>query len=410
VLLRRRAWLSREGWYYVAVLAFIVGGAVLRNVNLLVVLAGMMTAPLVLNWRLVMASLRGLSVQRKLPPHAHAGEPLTVELAVHNNRSRFSSWLLRLEDRIERVATGDEPVGAGHSALQWSFWRHLITRPSVIRADALLAQAAAEQTTVATYRVTIHRRGRYRFGPMLLSTRYPLGLIRGHVRIHQGAELVVVPRLGRLTQRWNEITEADMLGDERRHPRRGFAEGDYYGLRPWQTGDSQRWIHWRTTAKLNTPTVRQFERQQSHDLAIVLDPWLPDQPLEEEVGRLELAISLAATAVAEMCQRGGGSLTFAVAGSPAHVWTAPASPLLAEEILLALGCLRGSSSIEWQGVVDQVGPTLSGAEPLLAISSRSETLWRSATTNAQEKSSTVDLPLKWIDAGSAELGELFSLD
>ena len=44
--LRRRAWLSREGWYYCGVLAFIVGGAVLRSINLLVILAGMMIAPL----------------------------------------------------------------------------------------------------------------------------------------------------------------------------------------------------------------------------------------------------------------------------------------------------------------------------------------------------------------------------
>ena len=65
--LRRRAWLTREGWYYLAVLAFIIGGAVLRSVNLLVILAGMMIAPLLFNWRLVMASLMGLSIRRKLP-------------------------------------------------------------------------------------------------------------------------------------------------------------------------------------------------------------------------------------------------------------------------------------------------------------------------------------------------------
>ena len=53
--IRRRAWLSREGWYYSAVLAFILAGAVLKSVNLLVILAGMMIAPLIINWRLVMA-------------------------------------------------------------------------------------------------------------------------------------------------------------------------------------------------------------------------------------------------------------------------------------------------------------------------------------------------------------------
>jgi hypothetical protein len=108
--LRRRAWLTREGWYYMAVLAFIVGGAVLRSINLLVVLAGMMIAPLVVNWRLVMASLSGLVVSRKLPPQILGGEPLTVEVTVENERWWMSSWLLRVEvwvERVEKRGSGD---------------------------------------------------------------------------------------------------------------------------------------------------------------------------------------------------------------------------------------------------------------------------------------------------------------
>ena len=67
MVVRRRAWLCQEGWYYVAVLGFIVGGAVLRSVNLLVVLAGVLIAPLLLNWRLVMAALWQVDVRRRIP-------------------------------------------------------------------------------------------------------------------------------------------------------------------------------------------------------------------------------------------------------------------------------------------------------------------------------------------------------
>src|SRR5687768_5295033 len=98
--IRRRAWLSREGWYYLAVLTFIVGGAVLRSVNLLVILAGMMLAPPLLNWRMVMGNLGGLLVKRKLPEQICAGDPLTVELKVVNPRRWMSSWMLVLEDWV----------------------------------------------------------------------------------------------------------------------------------------------------------------------------------------------------------------------------------------------------------------------------------------------------------------------
>src|SRR4051794_36761884 len=99
---RRRAWLTREGWYYLAVLAFIIGGAVLRSVNLLVILAGTMMAPLLFNWRLVIASLMGLVIARRLPQQIVAGEPLTVEVEIENTRWWMSSWLITIEDRIER--------------------------------------------------------------------------------------------------------------------------------------------------------------------------------------------------------------------------------------------------------------------------------------------------------------------
>jgi len=107
---RRRAWLSREGVYYLGVLGFIVGGAVLRSFNLLVILAGMMMAPLLLNWRIVMATLRGLVVRRKLPEQVSAGEPLTVEITIENTRRVLGAWLVTVEDWVERV---EEKSGVG---------------------------------------------------------------------------------------------------------------------------------------------------------------------------------------------------------------------------------------------------------------------------------------------------------
>jgi len=407
--LRRRAWLSREGWYYLAVLGFIVGGAVLRNVNLLVVLSGMMLAPLVLNWRLVMASLRGLSVRRRLPAHATAGEPLTVELLVTNHRSSFSSWLLRLHDRVQLLDADQLPLTTA-SLRSPSQWKRLFSSGRVVvKPKTLLYQAPAGATTTASYRLTIARRGRYRFGPTSISSRYPLGLVRGNIVFDDFDELTVFPRLGRLTDQWHELTEADLLGDERRHPQRGFAEGDYYGLRPWQSGDSQRWVHWRTTAKLNTPIVRQFERHRSHDLAIVLEPWLPEEPTEEDRGKLELAISVAATAVADMGRRGGGNLTFVIAGASPQLWNAPASPVVVEEILFALAALVGDPAPNWSEVLEQIQPYLSTAGAALAVSPRSHEAW----TKRQAENHSVgagDAPLHWVDAGSSDLSELFELD
>src|SRR5688572_21259593 len=274
--LRRRAWLTREGWYYLAVLAFIIGGAVLRSVNLLVILAGTMLAPLLFNWRLVMASLMGLSIRRQLPAQVSAGEGLTVEIYVGNTRRWMSSWLVVVEDWIERSSkrkTGNREPG------QWALTGSRgMFRPDAVHAQALITHAPAGGQGVGTYRLTLHRRGRYRFGPLRVSTRFPLGLVRGQMTLPAKDELIVSPRLGRLLPAWTNLLQAEQVGDERRHPQRGMSEGDYYGLRPWQSGDSLRWVHWRTTAKLGRPIVKQFERRRSRDVALVLDPWVPARP------------------------------------------------------------------------------------------------------------------------------------
>jgi uncharacterized protein (DUF58 family) len=77
----------------------------------------------------------------------------------------------------------------------------------------------------------ITRRGRYRFGPLRLSTRFPLGLVQAGQRLKIEDTLIVTPRLGRLTRRWQQWIEAERTGTQRSSPRRGLSEGEYYGIR-----------------------------------------------------------------------------------------------------------------------------------------------------------------------------------
>ena len=409
--LRRRAWLTREGWYYLAVLAFIIGGAVLRNVNLLVVLAGMMLAPLLFNWRLVMASLSGLSARRKLPEQMLAGEALTVEVHVENPRWWMSSWLVSVEDWVQSQDAGvrsQESVKQGlwHGLKRWLMQIdpfHL----QATRAAAVIPQVKARATAIGAYRFTLHRRGRYRFGPVRLSTRFPLGLVKAQVTLPEYGELIVTPRLGRLLPEWSSLLEAELVGDQRRHPQRGLSDGDYYGLRPWQSGDSLRWVHWRTTAKLGRPIVRQYERRRSRDVALLIDPYLPPRPRESDEGLLELAISLAATAAYDITSRGQSRLTIGIAGRKPEIQSGPASDLFCREILCRLADLTSDHDYP---IAQSLQRTLEAAPRgvrLLVISPRSAEAALAAISD--------ELPidpddLVWLDVGSPQLAGLFVLE
>jgi uncharacterized protein (DUF58 family) len=395
--------------YYAGVLLFIGGAAVLQSYNLLVALAGMMTAPLLLNWRLVMGSLRGLMVKRRLPEQVPAGEALTVEIRIDNARWWMASHLVLVEDWIVRNESDPREISArrhdrtlaGFRPTWSSLWR-LVRQflfPERTRAEALAAQVPPRGGVTATYRVKLPRRGRYRFGPLRVSTRYPLGLVWGHFVLEQFGEILVTPHVGRLLPAWAELLDAEQAGDQRRHPQRGLAEGDYYGLRPWQSGDSTRWIHWRSTAKTGIPTVIQYERQRNRDVAIVLDPWLPADASDEARGRLELAISLSATALEDLAFRGHTQLAFAVAGAETACWAGSASPMFCHDVLAELALVPGTANGSLEAAIRQARGEAPAGARLIVISSRQPQV--SADPDRDN--------LWWIDVGAAEIGELFQL-
>jgi uncharacterized protein (DUF58 family) len=191
-----------------------------------------------------------------------------------------------------------------------------------------------------------------------------------------------------------------MAGDQRRHPQRGLSEGDYYGLRPWQSGDSTRWIHWRTTAKLAAPTVLQFERQRNREVALLLDPWLPLQPREPDLGHLELAISLAATAVADLTSRGHSRVVFAVAGRQPQCWSGPASPMFCHELLSALATLPAADGSSLDETMREAREEAPRGALLIVISPRPPQV--AADPNRDN--------LCWIDVSAPELAKLFTLE
>ena len=46
---------------------------------------------------------------------------------------------------------------------------------------------------------------------------------------------------------------------------------EFYGLREYRHGDNSKHIHWRTTARLGRPAIRQHERRRNHRLCLVAD-------------------------------------------------------------------------------------------------------------------------------------------
>jgi uncharacterized protein (DUF58 family) len=297
-LFRSRTSVCREGWFYLAILAVVFGGAMLKEVNLLLILAGMLLGPFLLNWSAVRANLRGLRIERHLPIRLCAGDTLSVDLVLTNTRRRLGCWAVVVEEQIERQsADGEQP------------------RPSAIRPSVLFPFLRAGQSRKGAYRGRLVERGRYRFGLLRLSTRFPFGLFSRTISVGEPETLVVLPRLGRLTRGWAARRQEAFAGTDRRRRRAGL-EGDFYGVREWHSGDGRRLIHWRSSARLGRLVVRQFEQPRSRDVAIVLDLWRPGLHSPEQLENVELAVSFAATVLTDLCRRSGSNVCLGIAAAP----------------------------------------------------------------------------------------------
>jgi uncharacterized protein (DUF58 family) len=107
-------------------------------------------------------------------------------------------------------------------------------------------------------------------------------------------EVVVWPRTDR------PVREPRPAGERARRSGETFAgaagaRGEYRGLRPYRAGDDPRDVHWRTTARVGHPVVREYERDRSRALWLCLDLRGVDGEMAETA--VEIAAAVAAAAV-----------------------------------------------------------------------------------------------------------------
>ena len=392
---KKRTRITVEGWYYLMVLSFVIGGALMREINLLLFVAGILIGPLVISWRLVGRSLHEVTAKRRLPSGIGAGEALVAEIAVSNASRKWHAWGVTVEDRIRLENSGATPQAYAN----WVGGEQV---------RVFFPRIGAGEKKSANYQGRIGRRGRYRLGPLVLATRFPLGLMRRTVTIADEQIFYVYPEMGRMLSAWTQMVQPDRMGNRRSKQRKGSVEGEFHSLRDHRSGDSQRWIHWRTTARRNKLTVKQFEREQSQDLEIMLDLRVASGLSEFEYAarerQIELIISFAATVCADHCRRGSSRLLLGIAGQTVELVGGVTSMGLLEECLEKLAVAQPSEvdrlpelleQVLGEGHPDSRGLVISSRRTDLSDTDRFESVWqkpRQRTALGRIVCLTVDSP------------------
>lgn len=388
--------LTREGIHFLGILLFIFIGAVIREINLLILLAGSMLGLLLLQWRFNTRTLLKLSLDRKTHKRTRVDASSEIELTIHNPKYWLGAWLVMVEDLVQKQ--------------QPEFQR--VADKGIAVADEVRPQSSAR----CRYKLAFHERGRYQIGPSTISTRFPIGLGRGSRTLDNATEIIVHPRIGELTTSIGKLFQENREGQASKSPKSGMHEAEFYGLRPWESGDSKRWIHWRTSARLGELSVRQFERQQQRELCLLVDLYAPagknssQKTLREEVEHCEKAISFAATLATRTSLQGSNKLAVSVAGKSLFSASRIQSAVMVNSLLDELAVAAPDDAPDLEQAIRSLTLPLTTNPVLLVISTRpsqtdriQESLLRSSSGRLLSRTK-----INWLDISNGDLEPYFA--
>ena len=324
-----RVAIPREGMVYMVIMGTVFVGALAGRSNLLMLVFGLLAGPFVLNGFVIVTMLKHNTIERRLPERVMAGDLFSVEILFRNRRRWISSWMMVVEDQIRNAREHLQP-------------RILFTRvpPRGLR--------------IGRYEARLMDRGRYEFGPLQLSTRFPLGLVdRAHM-LRVGGSLIVHPRIGRLTNHWRrEQAQADEMVQQLR-PQPGAFEDEFHCLREYRRGDNPRAIHWRTSARRNTLMVREYQQTRDQDLLVVVELWMPRLPSPADLEHVELAVRFAATVCVEHCRQSRESRIFlSISGSRTVRWSGTSGPFSVSSLLDELALAQAGAAADLPALIEE---------------------------------------------------------
>jgi uncharacterized protein (DUF58 family) len=340
---RNRMAITREGIVYVAIMSVMFLGAIIGRTNMLMFVFAMMIGPWVLNGWIAFSMLRRTQAKRVLPYRVMAGDMASVEIEVSNRKWWLSSWLLTARDRVA----------------------HARDR---FQAATLFVRVPAGQSRRSDYFVRFSQRGEYLFGPLELTTLFPLGLIERGLLFNDHATLIVHPRVGRMTSRWrSDLWNATELSEQRRM-RAGLFDDEFHRIREYRLGDNPKAIHWRTTARRGELMVREFQQTRDRDLVLLIELWQPAHPNAGDLDRVELAISFVATVLHEnFRQSREARLRMIVLGSTTFAWDHLSS---LEVALDHLAVAAASLDADVRPMLDETMQRISSSSRVVVVSSR----------------------------------------
>ena len=262
---RRRYHFGQGGLLYVFVTLLIALGAFNSQNNLLYWTFGFALALILVSGIISGTMLMGIRVEREWISSASAGETVRIRYRIRNVNRLFPAFALTIiEEGFDESPTRPSLLARVLGRKSTAPHQPSIFLPPV----AFVAHVGAGETVHSEARVLARHRGAATFSAFVVSTSFPFGLMRKSIRVPHHAATVVTPLAA--------TVDLELAGGGRRTGPSGFSARrsgrgeEFFALREYVSGDSQRDVAWRASAKRGSLLVRQFAAPAPHRLWIVL--------------------------------------------------------------------------------------------------------------------------------------------
>ena len=225
-------------WLVAAVAAFGTGRQLLYNLWYL------LTALLAFSFVWAWSSLRWLEVERRTPANRSQVGKIAEEHFVVHNRGLFPKLWLEVRD---------------YSTLPG----HLTSR--------VISTLGRRQSRTWSVKTRCLQRGRFRLGPVSLTSGDPFGLFVRHYPLPQLGEssFIVYPAIIDLP--FFAPLMGPLSGGDSMRRRTHFVTTNVAGIRDYVPGDSFNRIHWPSTARTGRLISKEFELDPTADVWLFLD-------------------------------------------------------------------------------------------------------------------------------------------
>ena len=255
-------------------------------------------------------------------------------------------------------------------------------------ASHIISNLSSKGEYVWRIRTYCRERGRFRLGPITLTSGDPFGLFRMKYHLPHTSNVVVYPNTVPL--RSFPLPIGMLPGGDALRRRTHYVTTNAAGVRDYEPGDPFNRIHWKSTARRDRLIVKEFELDPLADVWVLLDLWsgthYGDRRVSEvELNEMDMLIKhvvpqfmlppsteeyaiCAAASIAQFFLRRDRTLGLMAIGQRREMLQADRGERQLEKILETLAVLRAQGEVPFEELLYRETPALPRGSTLILIS------------------------------------------